>query len=150
MALTPKQAALFERAGQVLRKYFGEAAAAMETSHDPSKINEDLAVVAVWKPDGMFKRWEVAVDPVNGYPYFALHDHRAADYGNKRPGEDTALWRMCHGSSAETARPFEMDAANLYYKGHWCIFGEKAWEYVSDIPSVYSPADYAPYWREGN
>ena len=148
MALSEANQAKFEQVGAVLKKYFGGIAAEMETTHDPAKINEDLAVVAVWKPDAAYVRYQVAVDSANGYPYFALHDHRAADYGNRNPGNDTALWRMCHGTSAETARPFEADAANLYYKGHWCVFGEKVWEYVSDTPSAYSPADYAPYWRE--
>lgn len=148
MALKPEQAAIFAQAGEVLKKYFGGIAAEMETSHNPGRINEDLAVVAVWKPDAAYVRYQVTVDPANGYPYFALHDHRAADFGNKRPGNDTALWRMCHGTSAETARPFEADAANLYYKGHWCTFGGRAWKYVSDTPSAYSPADYAPFWRE--
>lgn len=147
MAMSEANRAKFEQAGAVLKKYFGGVAAQMETTHDPSKINEDVAVVAVWKPDAVYSRYAVTVDPEDGWPYFALHDHRAADYGNKPPRNDTALWRICHGTSAETARPFLADAANLYYKGHFCTFDGGVWEYIADTPSAYSPADYAAYWQ---
>lgn len=96
----------------------------------------------------MYKRNDVRKDPENERPYWALHDHRSADYGNKMPHEDTALWRECHGTSAETAGDFVEDAANLYYKGHWCKTEGGTWEYISDTPSAYAPEVVPAYWRK--
>ena len=89
-------------------------------------INENAAAIRVWLPGTAEKpreyaRGEMRIDPADGIPYRAMHDHVSYEGAELQPHRTPSIWTHCHGTSAETAREFVSEGHNPYMEGHWCV-----------------------------
>lgn len=109
-------------------------------------INERAAAIRVWTPQGDYRRGDMAVDPEDGVPYWAIHDHGKSSGHVCQPGTSPTMWAHCHGTSSETARVFLAESYNPYNEGHFCMYSGKVWRCKRDSV-VYSPDEWAAAWE---
>lgn len=86
-------------------------------------INAKAAAIRTWIPDRDYKRGDMAIDPMDGIPYWALHDHGVTTGHICQPSQSPTMWTHCHGTTPETARPFLAEGHNPYMTGHYCKEG---------------------------
>ena len=110
-------------------------------------INENAAAIRVWRADIDYARGALAVDPENGVPYWAMHDHGPSTGQVHQPSASPSIWAHCHGTSPETARPFAAEGYNPYNKGHYSTEGGKTYLCVQDN-NVFAPSVYPQAWEE--
>lgn len=87
-------------------------------------INAKSAAIRTWIPDRDYKRGEMSIDPMDGIPYWALHDHGTSTGHICQPSTTPTMWTHCHGTTPETARPFLAEGHNPYMTGHYCTEGD--------------------------
>ena len=109
-------------------------------------INGKAAAIRTWIPDRDYVRGDLAIDPEDGAPYWAMHDHGKTSGHICQPGESPTMWAHCHGTTAQTARPFLAESYNPYQTGHYCTADGAVWRCKYDNV-VYSPKDWAMAWE---
>lgn len=114
-----------------IRSILDNAIAAIPTASEAEfnaaafDINENAAAVRVWLPGTADKpreypRGDVRTDPVDGWPYWAMHTHTSYAGQELQPSLTPSIWTHCHGTTKETARPFLAEGHNPYMTGHYC------------------------------
>lgn len=86
-------------------------------------INANAAGFRVWLADADYVRGDVRIDPTDGVPYWAIHNHGVSSGQIHQPSLSSTMWTHCHGTSPETARPFIAEGHNPYMTGHYCKEG---------------------------
>lgn len=127
--------------------------AADETAFNSSAaaINENAAALRVWlagtadKPQS-YKRSDIRIDPADGVPYWAIHDHTSYAGAELQPHVTPTIWAHCHGTTPETARPFVAESYNLYMTGHYCTENGITHRCKQDM-TVYPPSVYPDAWE---
>ncbi|MDO4741062.1 MAG: hypothetical protein Q4A66_10375 [Eubacteriales bacterium] len=110
-------------------------------------INENAIAIRTYRKDVDYVRGDLVVDPADGVPYWALHDHGPTTGQVHQPSASPTMWAHCHGTSVETAREFVAESYNPYQKGHYCI--ENGNVYCSNMAAnVYAPSAYAQGWDQ--
>ena len=87
-------------------------------------INKNTAAFRVYVEDADYVRGDVRIDPADGVPYWAMHDHGVSSGHICRPSLSPTMWTHCHGTTLETARPFVAEGHNPYMTGHYCTEGD--------------------------
>lgn len=149
MRLTDKQVAQFAAMRRTMDNLVSGIGATDEATFNAAaaKINDNAAAIRVWRGDIDYKRGELAVDPENGVPYWAMHDHGPSTGQVHQPSASPTIWAHCHGTSPETARPFVAEGYNPYNKGHYCTEGDAVYRCVQDN-NVFAPSVYPQAWEE--
>ncbi len=114
-----------------------------------AEVNDKAAALRIWRADEDYRRGDVRIDPADGAPYWAMHDHGPASGQVHRPGESPTIWTHCHGTTAETARPFVAEGHNPYRVGHCCAWEEGVYRCGMD-GCVWSPGEYPEAWEKVN
>ncbi len=112
-----------------------------------AEVNDKAAALRVWLADADYQRGDVRIDPADGAPYWAMHDHGATSGQVHRPSESPTIWTHCHGTTPETARPFVAEGHNPYRVGHYCTDGDRVYRCTMDN-CVWSPETYPTAWEE--
>lgn len=86
-------------------------------------INAKAAAIRVYVEDADYVRGDVRIDPMDGVPYWAMHNHGVSSGHICRPSLSPTMWTHCHGTTPETARPFVAEGHNPYMTGHYCKEG---------------------------
>ena len=84
-------------------------------------VNDNVAAFRRYNPDKDYVRGDIAVDPADNVPYWAIHSHGPSTGQVWQPSLSPTIWMHCHGTSPETARPFVAESHNPYMVGHYCI-----------------------------
>lgn len=138
MALTKEQQARAER----LRAAIDAGITAANES--PTVINEMMDVIYEWSP-GVYKMGDVRM--YNNIPYRCKQAHDSTANPTWNPAETPALWGHYHGTTPDTARPFEADSANVYKVGEYCTENDKI--YLNNYENnVYAPSVLPDRWTE--
>lgn len=87
-------------------------------------INAKAAAIRVYIEDADYIRGDIRIDPADGIPYWAMHNHGVSSGQIHRPSLSPTIWTHCHGTTAKTARPFLAEGHNPYMTGHYCIEGD--------------------------
>ena len=122
-----------------------------EFNGSAAAINENEAAVRIWLPGTAEKprtyaRGMIRVDPEDGIPYWAMHDHVSYEGAELQPHATPTIWAHCHGTSAETAREFVAEAHNPYMFGHWCV--ENGVKFVCMLDyTVFAPSVQPTAWE---
>lgn len=85
-----------------------------------AEINRKAAAIRTYMPDRDYRRGDMVIDPADGIPYWAMHDHGPSTGQVHRPSQSPTVWTHCHGTTPETARPFAAEGHNPYMAGHYC------------------------------
>lgn len=109
-------------------------------------INTKAAAIRTWIPDGDYVRGALAIDPANGIPYWAIHNHGKTSGHVCQPSLSPTMWAHCHGTSKETARTFVAESYNPYNTGHYCTEGDTAYRCKQDS-IVYPPSVLPSAWE---
>lgn len=109
-------------------------------------INENVAAFRVWLKDADYVRGDVRIDPLDGVPYWAMHNHGISTGQVCQPSLTPTMWTHCHGTTPETARPFVAEGHNPYMTGHYCLVDGVAKRCNRDN-IVHSPAEYPDAWE---
>lgn len=109
-------------------------------------INENVAAFRVWLKDADYVRGDVRIDPLDGVPYWAMHDHGISTGQVHQPSLSPTIWTHCHGTTPETARPFIAEGHNPYMSGHYCVDNGVVARCISD-DIVYPPSVYPYAWE---
>lgn len=109
-------------------------------------INDNVAAVRMWRDDREYKRGDIALDPADKTPYWALHEHGPSTGQVHQPSINPTIWTHCHGTSPETARPFVAEGHNPYMTGHYCTEVGAIYRSVHDN-NVYAPSVYPAGWE---
>lgn len=114
----------------------------------PTEINANMTVIRPWAP-GKYKAETVEesadVRMFEGVPYKCKQSHDSTSNPDWTPAATAALWGHYHGTTPETARPFEADAANMYEIGEYATENGKIWMNNYD-GNVYSPSVLPERW----
>ena len=110
---------------------------------NPAEINANMAAIRPWAP-GPF-----AVDNVRmfeGAPYRCKQGHDSTLNPGWTPAAEKSLWGLYHGTTPETAREFEADAANVYMVGEYAI--EAGQIFLNNYDgNVYPPSVLPERWE---
>lgn len=109
-------------------------------------INKKAAAIRTWIPDGDYNRGDMAIDPADGVPYWAIHAHGKTSGHMCRPSENPTMWAHCHGTSVDTARPFAAESYNPYNVGHYCTEAGYTYRCKQDAV-VFAPSVWADGWE---
>lgn len=109
-------------------------------------INQKAAAIRTWIPERDYKRGDMAVDPMDGIPYWALHDHGTSTGHICQPSQTPTMWTHCHGTTPETARPFLAEGHNPYMAGHYCTEGDVIAKCIQDN-TVHAPSVLPGAWE---
>ncbi|MBP3411368.1 MAG: hypothetical protein J6M10_10285 [Clostridia bacterium] len=110
----------------------------------PAEINDpdNMACIRIWKP-GKFNKDDVRMHA--GIPYRCKQGHDSTANPGWTPDVEKALWGHYHGTTPETARPFEADSANMYQIGEYCT--ENGGIYLNNYAdNVYAPSVLPERW----
>lgn len=110
-------------------------------------INAKAAAIQTWLPDRDYLRGDLAIDPADGVPYWAMHNHGPSTGQVHRPSESSTIWAHCHGTTPETAREFVAEGHNPYNEGHYCRFGETV-KRCNRNNVIHSPMDLPSAWDD--
>lgn len=110
-------------------------------------INEKIDAFRIWQFGTSYKRGDIRIDPMDGIPYWAMHDHTSVDGQELIPHLSPTIWTHCHGTTPETARPFVAEGHNPYMEGHYCIENDKTYR-CKQNNIVYAPSAYPIAWEE--
>lgn len=110
-------------------------------------INKKAAAIRTWIPDGDYNRGDMAIDPADGVPYWAIHGHGKTSGHVCQPSVSPTIWAHCHGTTPETAREFVAESYNPYNVGHYCKSGGKTWRSVRDAVA-FAPDVWPDGWEE--
>lgn len=112
----------------------------MSFNGSAAAINENRMAFRVWRADRDYVRGDVAVDPVDNCPYWAMHSHGPSVGQVHQPSASPTIWTHCHGTTPETARDFRAEGHNPYMTGHYCSEGGEVYlcrvDGVVHAPSV--------------
>lgn len=109
-------------------------------------VNENMGAFRVWRAEGDYMRGDVRIDPADGVPYWAMHDNGKTAGQVHQPSVSPTVWVHCHGTSAQTARPFVAEGHNPYNKGHTCTENGAVFLCVQD-GNVFAPSAYPSAWE---
>lgn len=109
-------------------------------------INAKAAAIQTWVADRDYLRGDLAIDPADGVPYWAIHSHGKTSGHICQPSQSPTMWAHCHGTTPETARDFVAESYNPYNVGHYCKSGDKVWRCVHDAV-VYAPDVWPDGWE---
>lgn len=142
MYLTDAQAAEFFAMRRALDGYVSKI------TENPAEINENMCAIRQWEP-GAYSA-ETSGKPADvrmfeGVPYKCKQSHDSTSNPDWTPAATAALWGHYHGTTPETARPFEADAANMYEIGEYATENGKIWLNNYD-GNVYSPSVLPERW----
>lgn len=100
-----------------------------------------------WAP-GKYEAGDIRNYGGQTWECFQAHDN--AVYPDIKPGNSAwfTFWRLLHGKSPETARPFVavQGAHDMYKAGEYAVYGGVLYHCISD--TAYSPAEYEAAWEE--
>lgn len=114
---------------------------------DPTEINNSLIVIRTWEAGQSYMRNDVRVDPVDGIPYWAMHDHTSVEGQELQPSLTPSMWAHYHGTTPETARLFVQEGHNPYMNGHYCIENDNI--YLCELDNtIYAPSVYPNAWKQ--
>lgn len=111
-----------------------------------AEINNKAAAIPVWRADKDYKRGAMAIDPADGVPYWAIHDHGRTSGHVCQPSVTPTMWAHCHGTTPETAREFVAESYNPYNDGHYCVSKGTVWRCKVD-GCVYAPVSWPDAWE---
>ena len=112
------------------------------------EVNQFVPILYEWKPDayetGDIRRYD-------GQPYSCVTSHDSTANPNWTPADAPSLWRMFHGTTPETARPWvqPLGAHDMYRKDEFMIW-EDGKLYHCLTGTAYSPHDYPQAWEVYN
>lgn len=109
-------------------------------------INQKAAAIRTWIPERDYKRGDMTVDPMDGVPYWSLHDHGTTTGHICQPSQTPTMWTHCHGTTPETARPFLAEGHNPYMAGHYCTEGDVTSKCIQDN-TVHAPSVLPGAWE---
>lgn len=138
--LNEEQQAKFKEYRRILKKHISLIV------ENPTEINDSMMAIQLWKPYTEYKRNDVRIDPEDGNPYWAMHDHTSVEGQELQPSLTPTIWTHYHGTTPETARPFIQEGHNPYMIGHYCTFNGEVKRCILDN-NIYSPADYSAAWE---
>ena len=123
MRLTEKQQKQFAAIRAIMDKVVAAIPMSNESEYNQSAavINENSAAIRIWVSLKNYKRGDLRVSPVDGVPYWAMHDHSSVEGAELEPNASPTIWAHCHGTTPETARPFVAEGHNPYNMGHYCV-----------------------------
>jgi hypothetical protein len=110
----------------------------------PAEVNDNMAAIRLWHP-GPYERGDVRM--FAGIPRYCKQTHDSTANPGWTPAAEPALWGHYHGTTPETARPFEADAANMYRAGEYMIWTDGAIKRCIE-DTIYSPAAYPRAWED--
>lgn len=139
--LNEEQQAKFKEYRRILSKHISLIV------ENPVEINDSIVAIQTWKPYTEYKRNDVRIDPEDGIPYWAMHDHTSVEGQELQPSLTPTIWTHYHGTTPETARPFVQEGHNPYMIGHYCIENEKTYKSLMDN-LIYAPSVYPQGWEE--
>ena len=117
-----------------------------EFNASASAINENAAAIRTWLRDADYVRGDIRTDPIDGVPYWAMHDHGASTGQVHQPSFSPTIWTHCHGTTPETARPFIAEGHNPYMYGHYCTESGVIKRCIQDN-TVYAPSVWPQAWE---
>ena len=117
-----------------------------EFNSSAAVINENAAAIRVWRADKDYARGAIVLGPEDNVPYWALHDNGKTAGQVHQPSVSPTVWVHCHGTSAQTARPFVAEGHNPYNKGHTCTENGVVFVCVQD-GNVFAPSVYPSAWE---
>lgn len=117
-----------------------------EFNASASAINENAAAIRVWLSDADYLRGDIRIDPADGVPYWAMHDHGISTGLVYQPSQFPTIWTHCHGTTPETARPFLAEGHNPYMIGHYCTEDGILARCTQDN-TVYPPSIWPEAWE---
>ena len=122
MRLNEKQREQFAAMRAIMDKVVAAIPMSSESEFNTSAsvINENSAAIRVWVRLTGYKRGDLRVSPVDGVPYWAMHDHTSVEGAELEPSVSQTIWAHCHGTTPETARLFVAEGHNPYNEGHYC------------------------------
>lgn len=110
-------------------------------------INENFMAFRVWRKDRDYVRGDVAIDPADNYPYWAMLANGPSTGQVHQPSTSPTIWTHCHGTTPETARPFVAEGHNPYMEGHYCT--ENGAVYLcKHNNTVYAPSVLSQAWEK--
>lgn len=123
--MTEAQRAQFFEIRRLMDKLVATIPMSDETEFNASApaINENAAAIRTWLSDADYVRGDVRIDPSDGVPYWAMHNHGISTGQVHQPSQSPTIWTHCHGTTPETARPFLAEGHNPYMTGHYCTEG---------------------------
>lgn len=136
MYLTDAQAAEFFAVRRSLNRFVEKIA------DTPAEINENMHVILLWE---MGPHAAGSVRMYDGIPRYCKQAHDSTGNPSWNPADATALWGHYHGTTPETARPFEADAANVYKVGEYATENGKIYRNEYD-GNVYAPSVLPERW----
>lgn len=116
----------------------------MKIADSPAEVNDNMAAIRTWHP-GSFVRGDVRM--YADIPRFCKQTHDSTANPGWTPEAEPALWGHYHGTTPETARPFEADAANMYRAGEYMIWTDGTVKRCRE-DTAYSPDEYAAAWED--
>lgn len=139
--LNEKQESLIREYRRILDKHIEK------NVEDPVEINECIIAIRTWKAGQSYIRYDVRIDPADGIPYWAMHDHTSVEGQELQPSLTPSMWAHYHGTTPETARPFVQEGHNTYMNGHYCTENEIVYKCLQDN-TIYAPSVYPTAWEQ--
>ena len=148
MGLTEKQRKQFAAIRAIMDKVVAAIPMSNESEYNQSAatINENSAAIRIWVPLKNYKRGDLRVSPVDGVPYWSMHDHSSVEGAELEPSASPTIWAHCHGTTPETARSFVAEGHNPYNEGHYCTENGTVYKCNQDS-TVHSPSVLPSVWE---
>lgn len=112
---------------------------------DAAAINNAMPLISDWTP-GKYAVGDVRM--FAGIPRYCKQTHDSTANPGWTPAAEPALWGHYHGTTPETARPFEADAANMYRPGEYITWDGGIKRCIED--TIYSPDELPSAWEDAN
>lgn len=109
-------------------------------------INDNVMAFRVWLSEADYNRGDVRIDPEDGVPYWAMHNHGVSTGQIHQPSKSPTIWTHCHGTTPETARPFVAESHNPYMEGHYCTENGEV-KRCKQNNTIHAPSVYPAAWE---
>lgn len=116
----------------------------VKIADSPAEVNDNMAAIRPWHP-GPFERGDVRM--YADIPRFCKQSHDSTDNKAWNPTDAPALWGHYHGTTPETARPFEADSANVYKSGEYAIENGNVYRNLFE-GNAYAPSILPERWEK--
>lgn len=110
-------------------------------------VNEHRAAIRTWLEEADYSRGDVAIDPDDKTPYWAMHANGKSTGQVRKPSASPTVWTHCHGTTPETAREFVSEGHNPYMQGHYCKKNGRAYRCLENN-TIHAPDVYPQAWEE--
>lgn len=136
---------------RAIREFWDDIIASIPTANETEfndnaeMINTAAIATRVWLAGKHYNRGDIRIDPTDGVPYWAMHDHDSVEGAELQPSLTPTIWTHCHGTTPETARPFLAEGHNPYQVDHYCIENGTIY-HCNTANMVHAPSVYPQAW----